>query len=216
MTLASPVLRQVFSAVKKALKTHSEAQILFQFVPEQLILSYMGNPSANFSDLEAFCASLYDRILLPVNRQMSRRLFEHSESVCRYFQEPAFTLARPMHTKVSFIRAPRAPLDVMDRYTFVHIGYQVSPCGKWILAACVDQRGEAHDLGVWLTQTPGEGGESEVEVSKETFLVKKVWEFAIQFAKRANAEWRLVLSKLGAMGEIEVEGGIDLCSLISD
>lgn len=214
MTLSSPVLRQVFSTVKKALKTHSDAQILFQFVPEQLILSYMGNPSTNFSDLEVFCLSLYDRILLPVDRYVSR--LEHRECVRKYFQEPAFTLARPMHNKVSFIRAPRAPLDVMDRHTFVHVGYQISPCGKWILAACVDQRGEAHDLSVWLTQTPGESGESEVEISKEMFLVKKIWEFAVQFAKRANVEWRLVISKLGAMGESEVEGGIDLFSLIGD
>ena len=71
----------------------------------------------------------------------------------------------------------------------------------------MDQRGEAHELGVWLTQTPGEGGESEVEISKEMFLVKKIWEFAVQFAKRANVEWRMVLSKLGAMGESEIEGG---------
>jgi mediator of RNA polymerase II transcription subunit 13 len=211
MTLASPVLRQVFSAVKKVLRTHSEAQILFQFVPEQLILSYMGNPSANFADLEVLCASLYDRILLPVDRHMFWH--EHGESVRKYFQEPALVLARPVHNKVSFIRASRAPLDVMDRHTFMHIGYQVSPCGKWILAACIDQRGEAHDLGLWLTQTPGEGGESEVEISKEMFLVKKVWEFAMQFAKRANVEWRMVVSKLGAMGESEVEGGISLTFL---
>jgi mediator of RNA polymerase II transcription subunit 13 len=210
MTLASPVLRQVFSAVKKTLKTYSEARILFQFIPEQHILGYMGNPSTNFSDLEVLCTSLYDRIQLPADRYMSRPFFEDGECVRKYFQEPAITLARPLHNKVSFIRASRAPLDVMDRHTFMHIGYQVSPCGKWILSACVDQRGEAHDLGVWLTQTPVEGGESDVEMSKELFLVQKVWEFAVQFAKRANVEWRLVFSKLGSMGESEIEGGIFL------
>jgi mediator of RNA polymerase II transcription subunit 13 len=146
----------------------------------------MGNPSANFSDLQVLCTTMYDRILLPADRYMSRPLIEHDEGVRKYFQEPAITLARPLHNKVSFIRASRAPLDVMDRHTLMHIGYQVSQCGKWILSACVDQRGEAHDLGVWLTQTPAEGGESDVEMSKELFLVQKVWEFAVQFAKRAN------------------------------
>lgn len=206
MNFTSPVLRQVFSAVKKATKTHSGT--LFQFVPEQLILNHMGNPSADSTDLKVLCASLYDRILLPVERFTSRRLVEVEDEGClrKYFQEPAFTLARPIHNKVSFLRAPRAPLDVMDRYTFVHIGYQVSPCGKWILAACVDQRGESHDLGVWLAQSPGEGVESEAEMSKDMFTVKKVWEFAVQFAKRANVEWRLVVSRLGAMGEGEVKG----------
>ena len=215
MTLASPIFRQVLSAVNKALKTYSETQILFQLVPEQLIFGYIGNPSAHFSGLQVLCASVYDRILLPVDRHMSRK---HGECVRKHFQEPAFTLARPMHNKVSFIRAPHAPLDIMDRHTFVHIGYQVSPCGKWILAACVDQRGEAHDLGVWLTQPPGDGGESEVEMPKEMYLAKKVWEFAVRFMKRANAEWRLVLSKLGAMGESEVKGQelFDVSSLIGN
>lgn len=205
MTLASPVLRQVLSSIKKAVKTHSEAQVHFQLVPEQLILGNLGNPAADFSDLAVLCESVYNRILLPVDRQMSRQLFEHGERVRKYFQEPTITLARPMHNKVSFVRAPHAPLDAMDRYTFMHVGYQVSPCGKWILAACVDQRGETHDLGVWLTQTPGEG-EAEVELSQEMFLVKKIWEFALTFAKKADLEWRIVVSKLGSMSESELDG----------
>jgi mediator of RNA polymerase II transcription subunit 13 len=205
MTLASPILRQVFSAVKKALKTYSEARILFQLIPEQLILGSMSNPAANFSDLEILCASTYNRILVAVDRSMSRRFFEHGERVRKYFQEPALTLARSNYHKVTFNNTPHASLDVMDRHTFVHVGYQVSPCGKWILVACVDQRGEGHDLGVWLTQTPGED-DSEGEVSDEMFLVKKVWDFAVQFARRADVEWRMVLSKLGTMGENEVNG----------
>ncbi|KAF5371974.1 hypothetical protein D9615_008048 [Tricholomella constricta] len=203
LTLASPVLRQVFSAVKKALKTYSEAQIHFQFIPEQLIHGNIGNPASVFSDLELLCGSIYNRILVPVDRVMSRRFFEFGERVRKYFQEPVLTLARPVYNKVSFVRAPHASLDVMDRNTFLHVGYQVSPCGKWILAACIDQRGEAHDLGVWLTQSPGEG-ESE-EVSDETFLVSKIWDFAVQFAKKANVEWRIVFSRLGTMAEGELE-----------
>ena len=87
-----------------------------------------------------------------------------------YFQEPAFTLARPVHNKVSYVRASRSSLDVMDRQ---HVGYhRISLCGKWILAACVDERGEAHDLGAWLTQTPGDGGE-EAKCA-ESYMVDKV------------------------------------------
>jgi hypothetical protein len=203
MTLASPLLRQVFSAVKKALKTYSEAQILFHFVPEQLILGSIENSSALYSNVEILCYSVYDRILQPVDRLMSRQLTEH-ERIRNYFQDPAFTLARPVYNKVSYVRAPHTSLDVMDRHTFLHVGYQISPCGKWILAACVDQRGEAHDVGVWLTQTPGDAGE-EAQCA-ELYMVDKVWEFAVQFAKKANIEWRIVFAKLGAMGEIELVG----------
>lgn len=205
MTLASPILRQVFSAVKKALKTYSEARVLFQLIPERLVFGSMGNPSSNFSELEILCVSIYNRILVAVDRSMSRRFFEHGERVRKYIQEPALTIARSHHPKVTYNNVPHAALDVLDRHTFIHVGYQVSPCGKWILAACIDQRGEGHDLGVWLTQTPGED-DSDGDVSDEMFLARKVWDFAVQFAKRADVEWRMVLSKLGTMGENEVDG----------
>ncbi|KAF9458006.1 mediator complex subunit 13 C-terminal-domain-containing protein [Collybia nuda] len=204
MTLASPILRQVFSAVKKALKTYSEARVLFQLIPERLIFGSMNNPSSNFSEVEILCASIYNRILVAVDRTMSRRFSEHGERVRKYIQEPAVTIARPPNPKVTYNNVPRAALDVLDRHTFIHVGYQVSPCGKWILAACIDQRGEGHDLGVWLTQTPGED-DSDGDVSDEMFLAKKVWDFAVQFAKRADVEWRLVISKHGAMDENEVD-----------
>ncbi|KAG5650092.1 hypothetical protein H0H81_000801, partial [Sphagnurus paluster] len=203
MTLASPVLRQVFSAVRKAAKTYSEAQIHFQLVPEQMIHGNFGNPSATFSDVDFLVVSIYNRILVPVDRAMSRRFFEFGERVRKYFQEPALTLARPVHNKVSFVRAPHASLDVMDRNTFLHVGYQVTPCGKWILAACIDQRGEAHELGVWLTQSPDECDTDEV--SQELYLVKKIWDFTVSFARRANVEWRVTISRLGIVAESELD-----------
>ncbi|KAG5641858.1 hypothetical protein DXG03_004098 [Asterophora parasitica] len=204
LTLASPVLRQVFSAVRKATKTYSEAQVHFHFIAEQLIHGTHRNSTSIFTDLEMVCGSVYSRILVPVDRLMSRRFFELGERIRRYFQEPVLTLARPIYNKVSFARAPHASLDVVDRGTFLHVGYLVSPCGKWILAACVDQRGEAYELGVWLTQTPVEGDADEV--SDEMFLVRKIWDFAVQFAKKANVEWRIVVSRLGALTEAELDG----------
>lgn len=123
--------------------------------------------------------------------------------------DAAFTLARPLHHKVSFVRASHARLDVMDRHTFLHVGYGLSPCGKWILAACVDQRGEAHELGVWLTQSPGEDGEPEI--SRETYMIKKVWNFAIAFSKKANVEWRLVFARVGHISNGELNG---MCEIL--
>lgn len=78
----------------------------------------------------------------------------------------------------------------------LHVGYQVSVCGRWILGACVDAEGEAHDLKAWLT--PDEG--------MEDFMVSQIWSFANEFAKRANIEWRIVISKLGLVTHSELNG----------
>ncbi|KAJ7750136.1 mediator complex subunit 13 C-terminal-domain-containing protein [Mycena maculata] len=218
MSLASPLLRQVFSSVKKALKTHEEAQTLFHFVPEVLVAYATGtNPAVQMTDLEAVCYATYDRILQPVDRVMARRFFAHGEPVRRFFQDPAYALARPLHAAVKYTKRTRAPLDVMDAGTLLHVGYALSACGKWILAACVDERGEAHELAVWLTQTQaqtqtagtgtdGEEQEGEPEVfTHEEYAARKVWGFACQFAQRANVAWRIVVTKLGAMEVADVD-----------
>ncbi|KAF7967588.1 hypothetical protein HWV62_33709 [Athelia sp. TMB] len=199
VNFASPVFRQVFSAVKKALKTYSDAQIVFQFVPQQLIADSLEHSVTRAADLEQLCHTLYERILVPVDRTMSRRFFEHGERVRNYFQEPAFTLARPTQEKVKFVRQmPPRSLDIVDRHTFLHVGYCVSSCGKWLFATCVDQRGEVNEIGVWMLQ-------GDMSVAQ---TVAHVWDFAVTFARRANVEWRIVFAKLGLMDEIELDAWI--------
>jgi hypothetical protein len=113
-----------------------------------------------------------------------------------------------LYSKVSFVRAAHTSLDVMDRYTLLHVGYRLTACGRWIIACCVDQRGEAYDLGVWLTQSPASAeqeGDAEV-LSDEEYAVKRVWDFAMQFAKKANLEWRVVFTRLDVMTESELNG----------
>lgn len=78
----------------------------------------------------------------------------------------------------------------------MHMGYRISSCGKWIFAACVDQRGEAHDLGVWLAQ----------KENTEVHMVHQLWNFVMSFAKKASVEWRIVISKLGSMSSYELDG----------
>lgn len=202
MTLASALLRQLFSAVKKAAKSHPETQILFQFVPDHIVTGSIEDSSATTSNLDHLCYSVYNRTLQPVDRSMSRQLFEHGDRVRNYFQDPAFTLGRPVHSKVKYTKqTPARSLDVVDRHMLLQVGYQVSPCGKWILAACIDQRGEAHDLGVWLTQTQSDSGDSGM-----MYMISKVWDFAVQFARKANVEWRIVFAKLGIMESSELDG----------
>ncbi|KAF9268419.1 hypothetical protein L218DRAFT_995138 [Marasmius fiardii PR-910] len=204
MSLSSLVLRQVFSAVKKAAKTYSEAQILFQFVPEELLLRNMDVSSPNDVGTHRMCCSVYNRILQPVERAMSRRFFEHGLRVRNYFQEPAVTLSRSAYSnKVSYMNNAHTSLGILDRHTLLHVAYQVSHCKKWIVAACVDQRGEAHDFGVWLLQTPD--SENEDIFPEEMYVVNKVWDFAMQFAEKADVEWRIVFAKLGLINPVEFD-----------
>ena len=200
MTLSSPVLRQILSASKKVLSGFTASQIVFEFVPEQFIYNSTEKPSPYESALDLLSSSVYNRILVPVDRAMVR----HGDPT-RSFMSPTFTLSRSLCSKVSYIRAAHTSLDVMDRYTLLHVAYHLTACRKWILASCVDQRGEAYDLGVWLTQSPGTS-DSEPEVSDEEYAVRKVWDFAMHFAKKANVEWRVVFARLGMMNEQEMSG----------
>ncbi|KIK59991.1 hypothetical protein GYMLUDRAFT_616948 [Collybiopsis luxurians FD-317 M1] len=214
MTFASETLRHIFSAVKKASKTHPDDQILFQFVPEPHVLNAAVHPSSPLDYCsESFLESVYNRILLPVDRATSRKLLPPSSRVKKFFEVPAFTLARPLsESKVTYSCSINPSLDVLDHYTLLHVGYQVSSCGRWILAACIDQRGEAHDIGVWSTQpyvsTDKKDDESTIDggvVPDEMYVVSKVWDFAMQFAEKGNVEWRLAFAKLGTMGTIELD-----------
>ncbi|THH18281.1 hypothetical protein EW146_g2660 [Bondarzewia mesenterica] len=196
-----------FSAVKRAQKVYSEAQILFQFLPAHLIHS-VRYPSATQCGLVPFVVCVYERILRPVDRIMSRRFSDHGERVRNFFQEPAVTLARPVHNKVHLVREfPARTLDVLERHTLLHVGYRVSACGKWIFAACIDQRGEAHDLGVWLSQSE----------YPETHLVQQLWQFAVNFAKKASVEWRIVFARLGSMSPAELDAWMEhLANVVPD
>ena len=204
MTLSSPVLRQILSASKKVLSTFTASQIVFEFVPEHFISNSMEKASPYDSALDLLSSSVYNRILVPIDRTMARHIDEHGEPI-RNFMSPMFTLSRSLCNRVSYVRAAHTSLDVMDRYTLLHVAYHLTACGKWILASCVDQRGEAYDLGVWLTQSPGTS-DGEPEVSDEEYAVRKIWDFAMQFAKKANVEWRVVFARLGVMNEQEMSG----------
>ncbi|KAJ7072913.1 mediator complex subunit 13 C-terminal-domain-containing protein [Mycena amicta] len=213
MSLASPLLRQVFSSAKKALQAlEGSRKSIFQFLPEAAVMGLTNqNPSLQFADLEAVCLSTYDRILSPVDRIMARSFFPSGEPVRGHFQDFAYSLARSVHPTVHFVDNVKPPLDVVDAGTFLHVGYTFSECGKWILCACVDQRGDAHDLAVWLTQTQAPDGDDlgEIEtLTNEEYAVRRIWEFAYGFAKRANVAWRIVFAKLGSMGLADLDAWV--------
>ncbi|KAJ3507555.1 hypothetical protein NLJ89_g6229 [Agrocybe chaxingu] len=214
MTLSSPALRQILSVSKKMLANSLPCKITLEFVPEQAILSVLERSTAYDSELDVLTSSVYNRILVPIERSRARRIPPFDDDSTSYLMAPSFTLARPVYNRVSYVRSAHTSLDVMDRYTLLHVGYHLSLCGKWIIACCVDQRAEMYDLGVWLTQSPANGGqehesaegEATAVISDEEYAVKKVWDFATQFARKTNVEWRVVFARLGVLNEKEMNG----------
>ena len=208
MSLSSPVLRQILSVIKKFVLNYRPGQLFFQFIPEQHLFSSLEKPAGYESALDQLAFSVYDRIPIAIDRLRTQRAnFSPGEDMRRYFAAPSCTLARPLHTRVSYARAAHASLDVLDRYTLLHVGYHLTACGKWIIAACVDQRGETYETGVWLAQ-PLEGEEEGYVL--EEYTVRRVWEFSMQFAQKTNVEWRVVFSRLGVMSERELHGLLGL------
>lgn len=188
-TLSSPILRQVFSAVKRAQKAYCEAQILFQFLPVHLV--YMPHQRSMF----CFACSVYDRVARPADRAMSRRFFDRGPRVRTLVREPAFVLAPPLHTTVELVRKhPLHALDPVNRRSSLHVAYGVA--GRWLLAAATDGCGTAHELEVWALQ----------EFEPAQFIASTMWSFTKRFATRASVEWNIMIIRAGVMGAAEVDG----------
>ncbi|KAI0366220.1 hypothetical protein BV20DRAFT_952767 [Pilatotrama ljubarskyi] len=213
---SSTVLRQILSAVRRFYKAYPGGDILVHFVPESLVEGIHTHPGSSLAGLDDFVCSVYDRLLVPVTRAMSRKFFALSAPATGYFEAPAYALisswgnkshAELVSPQVSFaLESSVSSLDVMNRHMLLHVGYQVSSCGRWILAACIDAEGEAHELKTWLTP----------DDNVEAFLVNQVWAFVHEFARRANIEWRIVITKLGAMAYSEIHAWVShLDSVVS-
>ncbi|KAG2014008.1 hypothetical protein CC2G_010861 [Coprinopsis cinerea AmutBmut pab1-1] len=199
MTLSSPSLRHIISSTKKAAQSHPTRQLVFHLVPEPLLL-FMEESHKSHDTLNLLCSSLYDRIPVTVSRRLNGHLYAPGPGH-RSFPAYSFTLSRPPVNKVTYSRSTRPSLDVLDRYTFLHVGYKLSPCKKWLLASCLDQRGEYCRTAVWLVPPQDE----EAEESVEAFVADKVVGFGMNIALQANVEWRIVISKLGRVSIPEME-----------
>jgi len=134
------------------------------------------------------------------DRVVPRAITPRSSTPARTLVEaPAFTLARVTVPNPNFVLDwPLTGVDAVDRHTFLHVGYQISPSGEWLFASCIDQRGEAHFIRTYLlSQLEGETVDKKV--------VRQLVEFAFTVARRASVEWRLVFAKSGSMAELELD-----------
>ena len=190
MNLASSPMRQVFSAIKKVKKTYPDAPILMHLLPEPLILGALHIPALNYGGLEAVADAIYNRAVLPITRNMSRALLPNGEKERALFGEPAFGLVRVLARRVKFsLEDHPITLDVMDRNQMLHVGYTISECGKWLFVAFMDEKGDSHDLRAWLVP----------DDEPEQFVINNVWDFAMTMAKKAHAEWHIIVTRLGAI-----------------
>ena len=198
ISLSSPVLRRALSAIRKALKTSQTLPRVFQLVPEAFVMGGLNDPMMSFSGLELLASSVYDRLPVLATRAMSRPLNIDGETpTCALFQEPAFVLTGRAPKKTRFARVTQPySLDVLDSQRLLHVAYTVSPCGKWLFAASIDQAGMAHDVQCWLV--PSE--------SVELFIVGNVWDFGLRTALKTNLQWHIAVVRFGCMPCNEYDG----------
>ncbi|KAF8508668.1 mediator complex subunit 13 C-terminal-domain-containing protein [Hysterangium stoloniferum] len=203
-SLESSALRSIIKSQKCVSKLggqhdFDQDRILVHFVPDYCVADPYTYPATRHVGLECFVNSIYDRLLRVTRRQTSRQFGEYSPAFENRFQVPAFVLARKASLQTHLQWDERPSLNVLDRHTFLHVGYCLSRCKRWLLAACIDERGEAHDVGVW--SVPNHNDSHPMNV---TWMVSNIWIFVKLFSQQADTEWRIVISKLGEIGEIEV------------
>ena len=197
LSLSSPLLRQMFQAIDRSISSRPDeaGPIRFHLVPDFLISLKEDVITAPQSEI--FVDNLYNRIPRPVERFMSRPLFSCNDTTRKYFEAPSFTLARSSLPVASLtFQHPPPELDSVDQGTFLHVGYRLSKCRRWLLAACIDERGEGHGTNVWFV-----GDENDYKQ-----VVSHLWNFTVGFAKRANIVWRVAVAKLGSIEEAELTG----------
>lgn len=195
LSLSSLNLRQVLSGLRRAPSVHTGKRLHFHFIP-QTLFTHSDSYSSALS-FEALAMSVYDRISRPIQRMVTRPSGDGQEITTAMFRAPAFTLARSSSPAVSIsYKYPMTDAGSLDHHTFLHVGYKLSRCRKWLMAACIDMRGESTDLGLWLVQ----------EEHDHKQMVNHLWKFASDFANLANVEWRIVFAKYGSMGEDELDG----------
>ena len=195
LSLASSILRQIFSTIRRIWHSHNDKRIYFRFVPEYLVDKSHTYTFGRQVGLRSLVDAVYDLLQRRVSRSTS--LIMCTDDLRRDFEAPAFNLARSVPKSAKYLfQHLHSALGITDHHTLLHVGYTVTPSKKWIIAACTDEMGTLHQLRVWLTQ----------DECHHSQVVSQVWNFGMEIVKKANIEWRLVIAKLGVMGDSELDG----------
>ncbi|KAG9091352.1 hypothetical protein FRC07_011870 [Ceratobasidium sp. 392] len=187
--------------------------ITVHLVPATTVFNHHAAPPDLRQQLEFTALSVYERIQRSVGKRIRREILQLSFPSHTQVQVPAFTIARTLTPRFRFsMDWPDKQRETMDRHMFLHVAYTFSKSRRWLCAACVDERGEAHETKVWrvsgVSEDEDEGDLEDELVDRDSRMnkyVNLVWRFATRFAKRAGIEWRLVICRTGVMGVEELE-----------
>ena len=180
---------------------NAPGKLIFHLIPEVFVShsrSLSHNPDFG---LERLALSVYDSVPRIVDREHSR-LSSKIYSVRESIDAHAFVLANP-RPKVIFVEKwPPPTASMFDRYAFLHVAYGVSTDGEWVTASVITETGDKQENRIWRIE------EDEPFMA----LVKSVLDFTLKVARKADVDWRVTISKSGAMSTPEFEGREDLQS----
>lgn len=200
-SLGFPNFRQLLLFFQRLRSTRPS--ILFHLISDQLTLHVLKFPKSRYMGMDQVACRIYDRLLHPVKRPMRSRFallpgFGNPEE---YFHAPSYTLVGP-DPSFQMSAASKYTLGVTERHMLFHFAYRLSACERWLAVTCVDQAGHATNVKVWALGDIGEGS----EYNRATNIVQRLWSFIIECARMADIEWRIIISKVGDMEEVELQG----------
>jgi mediator of RNA polymerase II transcription subunit 13 len=178
--------------------SNTPGRLLFHLVPEIFVFHSATLSQVKDFGMEQLTLSVYDSIPQITERQHSR-LSNKSHQMHEINDAHAFILANRKPTKPNFVENWPPPVATMfDQYNFLHIAYDISADGEWVIAAVVTERGEDTQTHVWKVD----------DNESIPFAVKSVLDFTMKEARKANVEWRVTISKNGPMLALELDGEI--------
>lgn len=167
-----------------------------------------GHPCLQQSLLQRFVFNVYDRLSLCITRHPKEKKGPNSISallpeavpfgghLVRAFVAPAFQLVPPTSPQVALqLQWPPPALDVLDAHRLFHVSYHLSDDGKWLYMAAVDDRAEYNCLRVRF-----------IEGLEVRLILRRVWNFLKEASECASVEWRICITRLGAMPVWELQG----------
>lgn len=199
--LSHPAAANIFQVISDISSSFgpSSGRVHFHLVPEVFISHSQSLAHNQLFSLERLVLAVYDAIPRFSDRQHSR-LSAHRKPARERMSAHAFALAYESTPKVFYVEQwPAPPSNILDRYTILHIGYGVSKDGNWVVASAISQHGDEQENQIWE-------GEGVVYSDPAQAIVRRVFDFAMRFSRRADVEWRVVISRLGPMPEAELAG----------
>lgn len=96
-----------------------------------------------------------------------------------------------------------------NRSTLVlHCGYCLSRDQRWLLTVCTDGTGEVIETNAISVVPPLRSDGRPRKTPTRTKALRKVWEFCLGVIAPSLSSWRLVICKMGRMGQGEIRGEI--------